>query len=78
MILSTIAPPRRESDRFGDDLHVNRNGEAEQKEHLGIPTLGCVFASIAHLRCFLQPGTKHQALYDHFLHESIGLILGGG
>lgn len=39
--------------------------EAKHDEQLEVPAVGFVFANIAHMRCFIQPGTKHQVLYDY-------------
>ena len=38
--------------------------KAEPNEQLGISTVGFVFAHVAHLKRFMHPETKHQALYS--------------
>ena len=53
--------------------------KAEPNEQLGISTLGFVFfAHIAHLSRFMQPETKHQALYTHFFGGGSRSVLWGG
>ena len=39
--------------------------KAEPNEKLCITTLGFVFAHVAHVRRFMYPETKYQALYVH-------------
>ena len=46
-------------------------------EQLEIPTLGFFFANVANIWSFMQPKSNDQALYDHFLRDSFGLVLGG-
>ena len=52
--------------------------KAEPNEQLGTSTLGFVFANIAHLRRFMHPETKLQALYGHSFVGGIGLAGFGG
>ena len=52
--------------------------KAEPNEQLGISTLGFVFAHVAHLRRFMHPETKHQALYSHFFGDASRSVLWGG
>ena len=50
----------------------------EPNEQFQRPTLGVVFAHVAHLRPFIHPETKHQALYSHFLGCGSRSVLWGG
>ena len=52
--------------------------KAEPNEHLEISTLGFVFAHVAHLRRFMHPETKHQALYSHYVGGGSTPVLWGG
>ena len=52
--------------------------KAEPNEQLGISTLGFVFAHVAHLRRFMHPETKHQALYSYFFGGGSGPVWWGG
>lgn len=40
--------------------------------------LGYAFANVTKMRRFIQPGTKQQAQYDHFLLDCFGLVWGAG
>lgn len=39
--------------------------------------LGSIFTNAGHMRRFMRPDTKYQALYNHFLHVTFGLFWGG-
>lgn len=48
--------------------------ETEHNEQLGIPTLRLVVAYVAQMKRFIQPKTKHWALYNHLLLDGILLV----
>ena len=52
--------------------------KAEPNEQLGISTLRFVFAHVAHLRRFMHPETKYQALYSHCFGGGSRTVLWGG
>lgn len=60
------------------NLPMNRRDESRVQPKGGIPVLGLVFTEAAHMRQFIQFETRRQALYDHFLGESLGLDSRGG
>ena len=50
----------------------------EDNHKQGIPTLVVVFAYVAYMWLFMQPGTEDQAQYDDFFRDTFWLVFGGG
>lgn len=75
MTLSAIALPQKVACEKRRNLRVKRNKKVGHNEQLRVSPLRLVFTFVAHMKRFMQTGTKHSALYDQF-HDSPGLVLG--